>query len=179
MLLDNLLALCIEKWRRQGIALLPPVGEAEVRRAWDSFGQRAAADFVRLYTTVGGFAGYEMAEPFYWTLWHWDQLLEENTQRPGAGVMFSDHLLSSIDYELRFEDDLRTSVWHLGRFGPELPELVAPSLDMFFQFYLEDPWKLAGAWSPPEADLCKTPGPKRGGRVVEKSDPLWDELLDG
>ncbi|HEX3448820.1 MAG TPA: hypothetical protein VHS97_11235 [Isosphaeraceae bacterium] len=179
MPLDNLLALCIEKWRRQGIGLLPPVEEVEVHRAWGSFGQQAAADVVRLYTTVGGFAGYEMADPFYWSLWDWDQLLDENTQRPGAGVMFSDHMLRSIDYELRFEDELRTSVWHLGRFGPELPELVAPSLDMFFRLYLEDPWTLAGAWSPSEGAPSKMRGPKRGGWVMEKSDPLWDELLDG
>jgi hypothetical protein len=76
MPLDDHLALCIEKWRRQRIALLPPVGEVEVRRAWGSFGQQVAADVVRLYTTVGGFAGYEMAEPFRWTLWHWYQHLE-------------------------------------------------------------------------------------------------------
>ena len=76
MPLDDHLALCIEKWRRQRIALLPPVEEAEVRRAWDSFGQQAAADVVHLYTTVGGFADHEMAEPFYWSLWSWGQLLE-------------------------------------------------------------------------------------------------------
>jgi hypothetical protein len=154
MALRDVLGLCIEKWRRDGITLSPPVGEYEVRCTWDGFGKQAAEDVIRLYSTVGGFANDEMDDEFHLSLWRWDVLREQNTQREGEGVMFCDHLIESIIYELRFEDHRQSSVWELQSRDAD-PVMIAPSLKMFFRLYLEDPWRLLGAWSPSDGDTCK------------------------
>jgi hypothetical protein len=53
--LEDILARCVEKWRREGIGLSPPVEEAEIRRTWNTFGKQASEDVVRFFSTLGGF----------------------------------------------------------------------------------------------------------------------------
>ena len=177
MAVEDVLAVCIEKWRREGIPLLPAVEEAEVRRTWEGFGKQAAEDVVRFYSTVGGFVEYEFDDRFFWSLWPWDLLRQENTDRQGDGVMFCDHSLQVITWELRFEDDVRSSVWTARELYAD-PEMTAPSLESFLRIYFEDPWQLLNAWKPQDRDPTKQQGLKRGGAVADKSDPLWDKELD-
>ncbi len=143
MALKDVLGLCIGKWRCEGITLAPPVGEYEIRCTWHEFGKQAAEDVVHLYTRVGGFANDEMDAEFYLSLWRWDKVREQNTLRQAVGVIFCDHLIDSLIYELRFEDKLRSSVWDISSFDAG-PLMIAPSLEMFFQIYLDDPWRLLG-----------------------------------
>jgi hypothetical protein len=175
---EDVLSGCIAKWRRYGIALAPPVDETAVHRAWDDFHQRASEDVVRLYTTVGGFAQYEFEDDFFWSLWPWDMILSENSARPGEGVIFCDHSIEVATWELRFEDDRRSSVWTVETLYSD-PKMTAPSLESFLRLYLEDPWSLLDARSPPNDDPHKLRRPKKRGLVADKSDPLWDETLDG
>jgi len=171
---EDVLTLCIEKWRGEGIALAPPVDEAEVRSVWECLGGRTSEDVVRLYTTIGGFAEDDYDSTLFWSLWPWDMIRQENLGRRGEGVLFCDHSIRVIDWEIRFEDDRRSSVWQVTD-----SSMTAPSLESFFRLYLEDPWQLLHAWSPPDGDPCKKQGSKRGGPFADKSDPLWDETLDG
>jgi hypothetical protein len=146
--LDYIRALCIEKWRRERLTLLPPAEQTEVRRTWDGFGKQPAKDIILLYTTVGGFANHAMDDVFFWTLWRWDELRDENAEYQREGVMFCDHSIQAVNWEVRFEDDLRSSVWNVGCFGSDRPIMTAPSLQVFFEIYLEDPWLLMDAWGP-------------------------------
>jgi hypothetical protein len=152
--LDQVLTGCVEKWRRE-VVLLPPVTEAEIHRIWSGCGSRAAKDVICLYTTVGGFANYEFEPDFYWSLWPLDLIRDENTERKGQGVMFCDHSIQVVNWAVRFEDDLRSSVWNVGQFGVESAEMTAPSLEMFFRIYLETPWLLLDAWNPLRGEACK------------------------
>jgi hypothetical protein len=147
MTYEDVLVRCITKWRDEGIALSPPVEEVEVRRVWDGFGKQVSEDLVRLYSTVGGFAGYEFDDEFFWSLWPWDMLYQRNTERRGEGVMFCDHSIELATWELRFEDAQRSSVWRVGTLYGD-PVMAAPSLESFLRLYLEDPWLLLSAWDP-------------------------------
>ena len=171
---EAVLARCIEKWRGEGIALSPPVEEAEVSRAWDGFGKRASEEVIRFYGTIGGFAVYEWDDSLG-TFWPWGYVLERNVDYPGDGVIFCDHSYQLITWELRFEDKLQSSVWIM----ESPPVMAAPSLEAFLRLYLEDPYKLTAGWSPPDDDSYHQRKVKRRGTVVDKSDPLWDETLDG
>ncbi len=178
MAFEYVLAQCIEKWRGEAV-LFPPVAEAEIHRIWGGCGRRAAKDVICLYTTVGGFADYTPDSDFYWSLWPLGVIRDENFERQGEGVMFCDHSIQVVNWEVRFEDDLRSSVWNVGCFGAARPEMTAPSLEIFFQLYLEEPNLLMDAWNARGAQAYKKRGLMQAGPVVDKSDPLWDEALDG
>jgi len=138
MALEEILARCIEKWRGAGIALSPPVEEAEVRRVWDGFGKHVSEDVVRLYATFGGFQEYvDDGGTFFWFLWPWEMVCQENTDERVEGVMFCDHSIRVVTWELRFEDERQSSVW-----TTDHNSMSAPSLESFFRLYLEDPWEL-------------------------------------
>jgi hypothetical protein len=149
MALEDVLTRCIANWRGAGIPLSPPVDETDVRTAWDNLGGRATEDVVRLYTTVGGFAEYEFDEEFLWCLWPWEMTRTGIIGRrgEGEGVMFCDHSIEVVTWELRFEDDRRSSVWSIRTLYND-SEMTAPSLESFLGLYLEDPWQLLSPWPP-------------------------------
>lgn len=139
MAFDAVLARCIDAWRGEGLPLAPPRREAEIHEAWGRFGHRASEDIIQLYTTIGGFAELFDDDRFFWSLWPWDFLIEENRRWPGAGVRFCDHSIHVFDWELRYEDERQSSVWQLTD-GWE----TAPTLEAFFETYLDDPYRLIG-----------------------------------
>lgn len=129
---------CVDRWLGQGISLSPPVGEAEVREAWGRLGLHLSRDVLLLYTTVGGFAEDCWDEDFWWSLWPWDYLLEQNFGDRSQGVRFCDHSIQLVTWEVRYENERRSSVWRSCGTGPEV--MCASSLESFFQMYLDDPW---------------------------------------
>jgi hypothetical protein len=138
MSFGEILAQCMEKWRGTGITLLPPSDDDEIREIWGRLGHRVSEDILLLYTTVGGFdEGQWDRDEFYWSLWSVPRLRQENLGCPTGGVQFCDHSIQVITWELRFEDERRSSVWQV-----EDEARSAPSLELFFQTYLEDPWQL-------------------------------------
>jgi hypothetical protein len=178
MSFEDVLVRCITKWRDQGIALSPPVDEIDVRRVWDGFGKKVSEDVVHLYSTLGGFAEYEMDDEFFWSLWPWDLVCRQNTERRGEAVTFCDHSIELVTWELRFEDAQRSSVWRAETLLGDAV-MTAPSLESFFQLYLEAPWQLLDAWNPSDRDPNKLRGNKRGAPIAGKTHPLWDPALDG
>ena len=72
--------------------------------------------------------------------------------------MFCDHSIEVANWEVRFEDDLRSSVWNVRASGAEGAEMTAPSLEMFFRLYLENPWSLLDAWNPRRGEAYNPPG---------------------
>ena len=74
---------------------------------------------------------------FLWCLWPWVVVKAENTDRRFDGVQFCDHSIDVIRWELRFEDEMRSSVWQITD-----SHKTADSLEEFFNIYLVDPWRL-------------------------------------
>jgi hypothetical protein len=150
MSFDAVLARCLDKWSAERIALSPPIPLKEIRRVWDQFGRRLSHDAAKLYATIGGFAEYTLDESFYWCLWPWDYLKQRNAEEPSAGIQFCDHSIDIFRWELRFEDELHSSVWQFRPGNPAEPETlldydrtkIAPDLETFFRQYLDDPWRL-------------------------------------
>ncbi len=139
---DETLNHCISKWRNEGIKLEPPLTEAAIRRLWDHFGMPVSADVLRLYTTLGGFKTGEYEEGFFWYFWPIDDVIEINTKNPSPGIRFCDHSIHIVDWEIRFENPLISSVWRVYPGDPEPPDQVADDLQSFFRIYLDDPYQL-------------------------------------
>jgi hypothetical protein len=173
--LDDVLARCIERWRKLGVALAPPVDDGEIRSTWDGLGGQASDDVVRLYSTLGGFAEYESDFGFFWSFWPWAMIREENQCRRSKGIMFCDHSIRVLTWELRFEDKYHSSIWEA-----ETGLMTAPSIESFLRLYLEHPWRLLTRWEPqPGSTLSKSRKFTGGRPIANRSDPLWDEVLDG
>jgi hypothetical protein len=136
MVLNEVIAHCVEKWRSHGITLAPPIPEQEVRQVWEQLHSDVSADVLLLYTTIGGFDEYVFEKDFFWSFWPWDWLRKRNREEPGIGTKFCDHSIEIVTWELRYEDSEVSSVWssHGAR--------SAPSLQSFLESYLDDPWNL-------------------------------------
>jgi hypothetical protein len=88
---------------------------------------------------VGGFADWHYVGDFFWSLWPWDLLQEENRERSGTGMLFCDHSIRVVTWELRFEDKENSSVWTA---DTDVPRQVAPNLESYLRNYLDNPWGL-------------------------------------
>ncbi|MBL8848307.1 MAG: hypothetical protein JNG89_01425 [Planctomycetaceae bacterium] len=134
--LTCVLRRCIAKWQDEGISLAPPVAGDEVCRVWQAFGTEASADVLQLFATVGGFQDYEFDDDFLWSLWPWEWLTKRNTESPGEGVMFCDHSIGVVTWSLRYETPIHSSIWS------SHGVLTAPTLQLFLEQYLRNPWQL-------------------------------------
>jgi hypothetical protein len=137
MAFSDTLSRCIDSWQAEGIKLGQPLVGNVIRQTWSSLGQRLSRDVLTLYSTLSGFAEYEADEEFFWSLWPWDWLKERNQAVRRTGVMFCDHSIEICNWELRYENEEVSSVWLV-----QDAEQTAPSLEAFFDLYLDDPWKL-------------------------------------
>lgn len=136
MTLAEVLDRCIDQWTAQGIAVAPPISEHEVHRVWSRFGSKPSADVIELYTSVGGFQDYVFDEGLTFSFWPWDWLKKRNAENPGLGVMFGDHSIEVVTWEIRYDNPQTSSVWS------SHGNTTAPTLKAFFSLYLEDPWQL-------------------------------------
>ena len=136
MALAAVVARCIDQWTGEGIALAPPVAEIEVYRLWRQLDRDLSADVVELYTLLGGFQEYVPDQEFTWSLWPWSMLAQRNAGADRQGVMFCDHSIEVVTWELRYKDPEVSSVW------TSAGNRTAPTLQAFFEVYLEDPWEL-------------------------------------
>jgi len=136
MALSDVLSRCIGQWQSKGITLAPPIAETEIRRVWGGLRREPSADVLELYATVGGFQDYTFEEDFFWSLWPWDWLQKRNEESPRDGIMFCDHSIEIVTWELRYETAKHSSVW--SSHGDQ----SAPTLESFLDRYLQDPWQL-------------------------------------
>ena len=127
---------------RRGDRAGPPVESGEVHRAWERLGHRASQDVIRLYGRVGGFSDYVFDEEFFWCLWPWSLVLEQNSRGSPTGVQFCDHSIQVVTWELHFENEEHSSVWQAWGPDPDDSRLSSPDLDTFLRTYLDDPWRL-------------------------------------
>jgi len=95
-----------------------------------------SVDVLELYGFIGGWKDYVCDDDFLFALWPWDWLIERNSERERSGILFCDHSIEVVTWELRFVDSRHSSVWLSdGR-------QVAATLEEFFRQYLRDPWQL-------------------------------------
>jgi hypothetical protein len=129
----------VTKWRREGVALLPPRDEREVVEALGRTGRPFSRDLVSLYRATGGMEDDAMNEDGL-CLWRPERLVEASLKEPRELLLFMDFLLNSHCYGLRYEDEETSSV-HIDYFSGT-SRRAAGSLDEFIRIYLSDPSRI-------------------------------------
>src|SRR5215207_2006381 len=94
----------INRWRDEGVSLLPPVDEADVIAALGKTGRRYSRDVVALYRATGGMAEGE-SDSYVWSLWPLGKVVAENADYSRPHLLFADLLIHSHLYCFRYEDE--------------------------------------------------------------------------
>jgi hypothetical protein len=129
----------IAKWRREGVALLPPREEREIVEALGRTGRPFSRDLVSLYCATGGMEDGALDEDGL-CLWRPERLVDASLKEPRELLLFMDFLLNSHCYGPRYEDEETSSV-HIDHFSGTTWR-VAGSLAEFIGIYLSDPSRL-------------------------------------
>ena len=132
--------LLIRNWRREGVRLLAPRGEREVRETLGRAGHPFAQDIVSLYAATGGMEEDD-SDGECLTLWTPERVAEENAAHARPQLLFMDFLINSHAYGLRYEDAETSSVY-IDLYDDAPARRVADSLDEFFGLRLNDPMKI-------------------------------------
>jgi exonuclease III len=130
----------IKKWRGEGLELLAPAKDSEVRQKLSGTGHRIARDVVELYCATGGMTSDEMASTLL-NLWSLERIVSENFKHHRSVLLFGDFLVESYCFGLKYENENESSVY-VEYFDGEQPTKVAGSLDEFFYLYLNDPLRI-------------------------------------
>lgn len=130
----------IERWKREGVDLLPPIDLETVVTALEKTGRRYSRDVVSLYLKIGGMAD-NSSDSRFWSLWSLDRLASENSRYEPPYILFADFLLDSHCYCFKYKNENTSSVC-VEYFIGEEPTQVADSVEHFFQLYLENPGSL-------------------------------------
>lgn len=132
--------VAIEKWRREGIELLPANEPAVVIAKLGRLNRPFARDLVELYTETGGMNDY-VEDANCLSFWSINRVLAENARYKRPHILFADFLISSHCYCVRYKNGEQSSV-AIEHFNGEEPIQVAASLEEFFEIYNNAPDKL-------------------------------------
>ena len=130
----------VDRWRSEGIELLPPGRDSEVIVKLAATGHLISRDVIELYCTTGGMAEGEMNSTLL-TLWSLDRVVAENAKHESPVMLFADFLIDSHCFGLKYENENESSV-HVEYSDGQPPRKVADSLDEFFRLQLDDPAKV-------------------------------------
>ena len=133
----NSIEQVLEKWRAGGVDLLPPCDELQVATVIKSLGQGLSRDVAQLYRATCGMQDGEM-DDLCFSLWPLDRVVSENRKHPVDGVLFADFLIDSHVYIFRY-DGAEVSTVHIDYGDGRGPQLIADSIQKFFQLYLSGP----------------------------------------
>jgi len=126
----------IERWRLEGLVLLPPEPASAVRESFGKIGVIPTPDVISMYSVLGGMQEMDRE---YWRLWSLAEVGSENTAGACTGVLFSDYLIGCWSYRLLpTEND--TSAVVADYFDSRKCVRVANSLQEFFDTYAENPY---------------------------------------
>ncbi len=131
----------LKRWKREGLDVLPPYGEAVVRATFLEAGIEAPKDLTVLYGVIGGI---DVPDQNNWCLWPLSEVYKRRAEANGHGVIFSDYLLDSWLYRIK-PNDTETSAVYVDYFDGREPFLVARSLKQFIEMYLANPMRLMEA----------------------------------
>jgi hypothetical protein len=130
----------IKSWERDEIDLHPPIAEQVVRDALGKIGRPYSSDVVALYCATGGMGEGE-SDSHMWCLWSLERVLEENSRYKRPYILFADFLIDSHLYCFKYES-METSAVCVDYFNGDEPELVARSVNEFFEAFVTDAAKL-------------------------------------
>jgi len=114
----KILNTLIPLWKSQNIGILSGTTEKEIVSVFSSLGYKATKDVIDIYSTIGGMD--EMENEACWRLWSLIEISERNLEFSPHGVIFSDHLIDSWCYRLKYETENESSVY-IDYFDSEKP----------------------------------------------------------
>jgi hypothetical protein len=106
------------RWKEQNLDVLPGCSVLDIHTAFSQAGGKASTDVIALYSAIGGML--ESEHDAEWRLWTPAEIASENREPSLFGVLFSDHLISSWCYRLKYETENRSSVF-IDYLDPETP----------------------------------------------------------
>ena len=130
----------IEKWKREGVSLLPPLAPAAVAAKLSLLGRPWSRDLQALYAATGGMADGE-SDSHFWSLWPLEKVISETTRYNRPYILFADFLINAHLYCLKYENDEESSV-AIDYVNGDEPKTVARSLDEFFRVFDSDAGKV-------------------------------------
>lgn len=133
----EIIKILVSEWKKQGIELLLENSLTEIHDAFTRSGRQPTLDVVELYSAIGGMC--EMENAAYWRLWSLEEIVERNVEPSPFGILFSDHLMDSWCYRLRYETDNRSSVYVDYFDSRKSPKKLFDGLEEFLIAYSKDP----------------------------------------
>ncbi len=130
----------IDRWRKDGINLLPPVDAAQAAAALDQTGRKYSRDVISLYCATGGMKDSDW-DNYCVSFWSLNEVVAENSGYSRPHILFADFMIHSYCFGFRYESDERSSVC-VELFDDSEPEPIADSVNEFFDLYLRNPHKL-------------------------------------
>lgn len=128
----------VQRWNTEGARVLPSASSSETLAAFRALGYAATTDVVALYEGCGGM---EQMDDNYWRLWPLPEIMKENSESSGSGVLFGDYLIDSWRYILKPVNAEISAVYVDYYNGRDLVQ-VAPSVEEFLENLLLDPIEL-------------------------------------
>jgi hypothetical protein len=128
----------VDRWKAEGLQLVPAATAAEVREAFQAVNSEATPDVVTMYTTVGGMQNMDRE---LWRLWSLDEIKSENATPSPDGVLFSDYLIASWCFRLKVNSD-GTSAVLVDYFDGSESVQITQTLNEFVRLYLADATRL-------------------------------------
>lgn len=132
------LAQLVRRWNAEGARVLPPTLPSETTAAFLALGHIATADVIALYEGCGGM---EQMDDNYWRLWPLPEIVRENAESNGLGVLFGDYLIDCWRYRLKPVNS-EVSAVYVDYYNGRDPVQVAPSVEVFLECLLTDPEEL-------------------------------------
>jgi hypothetical protein len=134
------LVKAIRNWQREEIVLLPPLHESAIAARLEALKRPYSRDVVALYAATGGMDdGHSDAHLL--SLWSLDRVVKETTSYNRPYILFADFLIDSHFYCFKYRDEDMSAV-AVDYLNGEEPELVAASVEEFFETLNTDPGKL-------------------------------------
>lgn len=126
----------VKRWYSELVEPLPPESTSAVQATFAALGVQATPDVLALYASIGGM---RIMDNHYWRLWPLDEVSAENSRNPSEnGLIFSDFLMESWLYRIKPTGN-GTSAVYVDCCDEYAPQVVANSLEQFFDLYLADP----------------------------------------
>ena len=136
----NAIYAAIEKWKWEKVVVLPPIERSIVAANFRKIGRQCSNDVLALYTTTGGMEDGE-SDSHLWSLWSLDKVISETSRYSRPYILFADFLIITHLYCFKYENEEESSV-RIDYVNGEEPELVAGSVEEFFQLFNTEAGKL-------------------------------------
>jgi hypothetical protein len=130
----------IERWKLEQVALHSPLSESVVVAKLDALGRPYSRDVLALYVATGGMEDGN-ADSHLLSLWSLERVISETSRHNRAYILFADFLIGSHLYCFKYENEERSSVG-VDYLDGEEPELLAESVEEFFEFLNNDAARL-------------------------------------